>query len=218
MKCLFLVSFFMLSIASLQAQLLNLNSADGRPIILEKNNIYDGSPYLNEDFKDVILTLDPSKEYKTLGRINFLSKVYEYKFNGELYEIDFSDLKSILFVEEKMLFRILMIDGKKSKDLYQILFENEVLSLIKKVDFGLIDQNTDSYSNTNNKRRIVKNESFYIYRDESLFSFKKNKRSFISILPEELKERAENFFKENKVSFNKEEDLVMSLKSFYGLN
>lgn len=209
MKKIFVVIIFLLYCSTSFGQLLNLNSADGRPILLEKSNLYEGSPYLDDNFNSILITLKGSKEYETIGRLNCLNKVFEYKVNGELYEIDFSEIESIKIKESGLVYKSLNLKENDKGNLFQILIVGDNISLVKKIDFTLMDQNTDSYSNTLSKRRVVRNETIFIFAENRLNSFKKNQKSFLSILPLDEKKKAENYLKMNKVNFNKEEELVL---------
>jgi hypothetical protein len=204
------VSFLTLfSVSNLAAQIVNLSGADGRPIMMETRNDIDGKPYLKEEFSSARLVLknDP-KEKEAFGRLNFLNKSFEFKNDGKLLEVPFSDIEYLFFDGESQEFR----NGKsfklESNNLYLVLYQGQNMALFQEFNYKLSEGQVNSYSGGEAKRKIMETEILYLIIANKPAEVRRNKKSFLSVLPDNLLTAANEYLKKNKISWSDNNQLI----------
>jgi hypothetical protein len=187
------------------SQLVNLTGADGRPIIVEKSNNLEGSPYFLEEYFTIAVVLNrETLERKAMGRLNLINETFEFKNDVDLLEIPFSNIKTLTIDDTKTGTLWNFVNGSvyklSNKTLVLELFVGEKISLIKDISFKLSDIQSDGYSQSEAKRKVMESDELYLVFNNQKFNFKRNSKSFISVLPEDQKKKAEDFLKKSKIN------------------
>jgi hypothetical protein len=209
---LFTILFIGISCSSF-GQIINLAGADGRPILQEKRNDIDGSPYFSESFESskIHLKRNPG-ERETLGRLNFLNNTFEFKNDGDLLEIPFSDIKYLTtqsaLTSEELFFENGENLGLNKNGLFLSLFKDQKISLYKEFSYKLSDVQSDSYSQTEGKRKVMISENLYLLVEGKPMPVKRNLKSFSSVLPTDYQKALAQYSKETKINWKEDKDLV----------
>jgi hypothetical protein len=202
---------------SVQGQMVNLTTADGRPIIQEKNNGIEGSPYFSEEYlPSKVVLINESHTRDALGRVNLLSQTFEFKNSGDLLEISFGEIKSIELINESkgevMLFLNGASLGLSKKMLYLEIFSGSELKVVKELSFKLSDVQVDSYSQSEAKRKVMESEELFLVFSGKPYEFKRNQKSFLSVLPSTYHSLFEQYAKSKKLSWKNDTQLVEILE------
>jgi hypothetical protein len=195
------------------SQIVNLSGADGRPILLEKRNDIEGSPFFSENFQQSIVYLkrEPN-EREALGRLNLLTNTFEFKSGENLLEIPFSDIKKIITQDNTGVNELVFENGgnlglDKTK-LVLVLFQSRDLGLVKEFGYKLSDLQVDSYSQTEAKRKVMVSENLFLISNGKPVGVKRNLKSFSSALPASYQKSINQYSKENKINWKEDEDLI----------
>jgi hypothetical protein len=207
------VIFICATALSVQGQIVNLTTADGRPFIQEVNNGIDGSPYFLEEYLPSKVVLNnESQSRDALGRVNLLRQTFEFKNNGDLLEIPFGEIKSIELINESkgevMLFMTGGGLGLSKKMLYLEVFSGAKLKAVKELSFKLSDVQVDSYSQSEAKRKVMESEELFLILSGKPTAFKRNQKSFLSVLPSSFHSLFEQYSKTKKISWKNDAQLV----------
>lgn len=209
----FLFAFFIGFISSGYSQIVNLTTADGRPILQEKNNGIDGSPYFDEAYQNSkIILQNESHVREASGRVNLLKKTFEFLNEGKLLEITFAEIKSLELANPSQGFSVRFVNGSEigmSKNmLYQEIFEGASLNVVKELSYKLSDVQVDSYSQSEAKRKLMESEELFLIVSGKGQSFKRNQKSFSSVLPSNLQQKLEQLSKSKKLTWKTDENLI----------
>ncbi|MPS63271.1 MAG: hypothetical protein DI622_01345 [Chryseobacterium sp.] len=195
-------------------------------LVLSRGDFADGSTFSNrirsKTGKDLTYEDVTGSPY---SNVNFLSaKIadnYEktpVRYNSYTDQIEFQrDNKVMILPEETQFSRIEIISPKQTlvlldtkDDLSGYFFEivKGKYSLYKKQETKFIDAEPASNSYTSEKPAYFKQSDpvYYISINDAYIKSPKNQKEILAQFPDK-KEALNSFFKENKIKFNKEEDL-----------
>lgn len=163
-----------------------------------------GSPYLDKNFRDASVAKDYEKT--------------SIRYNSYLDEIEFQkDSKPLVLPKEEKFSKIELTLPKETLVLLETddnlkgyFFElvNGKISLYKKIKTKFIDAlpAANSYASDRAASFKLLDPVYYIKTERSYIKKPKNQKEIIESFPDK-KEALISFFKENKIKFDKEEDL-----------
>ncbi len=211
------LAFFIGYISSGYSQIVNLTTADGRPILQEKNNNIDGSPYFSETYQDSkIILQNESFVREASGRVNLLNQTFEFKNEGKLLEVTFAEIKSLELMNPSNGLSVKFVNGTQiglSKNmLYQEVFQGDSFDVVKELSYKLSDVQVDGYSQSEAKRKVMESEELFLIVSGKASSFKRNQKSFNSVLPLDFQQKLEQYAKSKKLSWKTDESLIEILE------
>lgn len=179
------------------------NSADG----------IEGSPYIVDEFL-------PSEVVGYSGvtppiRYNAAKDEMEYMKDGRKYYVTKKDSIEIKLFNKK--YTYLNYETKKGNESgYLVVLhssDNDKFSLYKKEQIVLMPEYipNSSYADPKPAHYKVENDKFYIGYDSKIVLMPKSKKEVLKLVPNNSAQ-AETYLKENKVSFDNENNLVQLVK------
>lgn len=212
-----LLAFFIGFISSGYSQIVNLTTVDGRPILQEKNNNIDGSPYFSETYQDSkIILQNESLVREASGRVNLLNQTFEFKNDGKLLEVTFAEIKSLELENSSNGIVVKFVNGTQvglSKSmLYQIVYQGESFDVVKELSYKLSDVQVDSYSQSEAKRKVMESEELFLILSGKASSFKRNQKSISSVLPQNFQQKLDQYAKSKKLNWKTDDNLIEILE------
>lgn len=180
----------------------SVKSSTGRSLNYDE---ISGSPYLDKSFKEAKI----AKNYQnTLVRYNSFKDDVEFKneANNEIMVIPKEDkFKTIEILSPKQKLVLLNLDGEYGY-YYEVL--DGTVSLYKKTKINFIDARPASTPYGSDQPASFSNPviSYYIVNGNKSIKNPKNQKDLIQQMPDK-KDVLTSFFKENKIKFDKEEDM-----------
>ncbi len=210
-------AFFIGFTSSGFSQIVNLTTADGRPILQEKNNNIEGSPYFSETYLDSrIILQNESLVREASGRVNLLNQTFEFMNEGKLLEVTFAEIKILELVNSAQGKVVRFVNGNQiglSKNmLYQEVFQGDSFDIVKELSYKLSDIQVDGYSQTEAKRKVMESEELFLILSGKASSFKRNQKSFNSVLPLDFQQKLEQYAKSKKLSWKTDQNLIEILE------
>lgn len=210
-------AFFIGFTSSGFSQIVNLTTADGRPILQEKNNNIEGSPYFSETYLDSrIILQNESLVREASGRVNLLNQTFEFMNEGKLLEVTFAEIKILELVNSAQGKVVRFVNGNQiglSKNmLYQEVFQGDSFDIVKELSYKLSDVQVDGYSQTEAKRKVMESEELFLILSGKASSFKRNQKSFNSVLPLDFQQKLEQYAKSKKLSWKTDQNLIEILE------
>lgn len=210
-------AFFIGFISSGYSQIVNLTTADGRPILQEKNNNIEGSPYFSETYlNSKIILQNESLVREASGRVNLLNQTFEFMNEGKLLEVTFAEIKNLELVNSAQgnVFRFVNGNqvGLSKKMLYQEVFQGDSFDVVKELSYKLSDVQVDGYSQSEAKRKVMESEELFLILSGKASSFKRNQKSFNSVLPLDFQQKLEQYAKSKKLSWKTDQNLIEILE------
>ncbi|WP_265427633.1 hypothetical protein [Chryseobacterium sp. YIM B08800] len=213
-------SILLLSVISINAQLTYSLSNNGMGLP-QDNAIYNkvnspnvgksfsysdiqGSPYYGKGYS--IASFSGSNE-SAPARYNSYTDEVEFTKEDKAYVLPKTEaFSTINFTNTKE--KLIRIDTKDDLSGYFFELVSGKNSLYKKVKTKFIDAMPAANSYATDKPAVFKllDPSFYIKTDKGFIKNPKNKKDILNQFPEK-KDSLETFFKENKIKFDKEDDL-----------
>lgn len=181
----------------------SVNSSSGKSLRYEE---ISGSPYSDPIFKNAEI----SKIYhNVLVRYNYFKDEIEFKNDktGEIMIIPKDDkFKTIEILSPKQKIVLLNLNGEQYGYYYELVYGN--YSLYKKTKVNFIDAKpaTNPYRSDQPASFSKPLTSYYIVNGNKSIKNPKNQKDLIQQMPDK-KEVLTSFFKENKIKFDKEEDM-----------
>jgi len=173
----------------------------------------EGSPLLFEgwDNKGTIVLGDKNYRIKNLNydikKDHFLTRINE----DSIFVFDFNNIDKIILNDRTFK---QFYDTKLNKtNIYEVIFEDDDLSLLKSYSVNVIEASPDPMLNRPNDK-IQKNSSYFLYKNKLMEPFKWNKKSILSLVDENNKDEFEKYFKKNNLSYKEESDVSKVLKYF----
>ena len=206
-------AFFIGFISSGLSQIVNLTTADGRPILQEKNNSIEGSPYFSDTYQNSRIILQNETQYREAsGRVNLLNQTFEFMNEGKLLEITFPEIKSIELMNSAQGNLVRFVNGNQvglSKNmLYQEVFQGDSFDVVKELSYKLSDVQVDGYSQSEAKRKVMESEELFLIFSGKASSFKRNQKSFSSVLPQNFQQKLDQYSKSKKLNWKTDENLI----------
>ena len=206
-------AFFIGFISSGLSQIVNLTTADGRPILQEKNNGIEGSPYFSDTYQNSRIILQNETQYREAsGRVNLLNQTFEFMNEGKLLEITFPEIKNLELENPSNGLVVKFVNGTQvglSKSmLYQEVYRGESFDVVKELSYKLSDVQVDGYSQSEAKRKVMESEELFLIFSGKASSFKRNQKSFSSVLPQNFQQKLDQYSKSKKLNWKTDENLI----------
>ena len=206
-------AFFIGFISSGLSQIVNLTTADGRPILQEKNNSIEGSPYFSDTYQNSRIILQNETQYREAsGRVNLLNQTFEFMNEGKLLEITFPEIKNLELENPSNGLVVKFVNGTQvglSKSmLYQEVYRGESFDVVKELSYKLSDVQVDGYSQSEAKRKVMESEELFLIFSGKASSFKRNQKSFSSVLPQNIQQKLDQYSKSKKLNWKTDENLI----------
>lgn len=169
-----------------------------------------GSPYLNKMFADAKI----AENYEKVSvRYNSYADQVEFERDGQTLVLPKeSKFSRIEILSPKQTIVLLETNDEFSGYFFEVA-AGPKYSLYKKLKTKFVDAVPANSSYTSDKPANFKllDPVYYIKTDKGFIKKPRNQKDLISQLPE-LKDSLTEFFKSNKIKFDKEEDLVKLVK------
>lgn len=163
-----------------------------------------GTPFPNKQF----VAAKFKDNFETApARYNSFNDNIEYKKNDEIFVLpDTEDFSRVTYIDTKETLVNLKTGDELSGYFYEIV--NGKNSLYKKIKTKYIDATPAKTTYDSDKPASFKTLSpvYYIKTDKGFIKKPKNQKEILEQFPDK-KEALNTFFKENKIKFDKEEDL-----------
>lgn len=166
----------------------------------------DGSYFLFEDWKNKGEILYGGKKL-IIFNINYNVKSEEFMSQMESDSTFIFDFKGIdkIIVNNRPFKRFYNTEIGENK-VYEILYESQDLSLLKNFFITVVESSPNPMLNRN-RNKINKQSSYFVSKNGLVSSFKLRKSDILGLSTNNQKE-LEMFVKDNKLSYNKEGDVV----------
>lgn len=179
-----------------------LSGASGKTLMYDE---ISGSPYLDKVFREAKI----AENYQnTPVRYNSFKDEVEFKNNNEEIMIIPKDekFKRIEIISPKQTLSFLSLEGEPSGYYYELV--NGTYSLYKKIKTEFIDAKPAAtpYGSDQPASFSTSPPVYYIVANDKVVKKPKNQKQIVEAFAEK-KEALNSFFKENKIKFDKEEDL-----------
>lgn len=230
MPFLALTAFFC-SLHSLQAQKapqaseVMMTDLGGKAIYLKTEYVFEGSPYLPEEYTNATVVLKNGKTYTNVrSKMNFNdNSLLMLQDDGTVLKATSSILHKVIYesVPSGDKFRTVVfqngfkpIDGLDSTTYYQVL-DSGKLTLLKYCKSTYADRK--GYGEANMTRVFTTKESYYVALPGNILKpLEKGKDEFLSLLPSK-KVEMEKYIDSKKIKCKKEEDWVYLVSYYNGL-
>lgn len=166
-----------------------------------------GTPYLDKVFYPANFIISEGKFETAPARYNAYSDNIEFKKGDEILAL-LSDnpFTKIEFTYTNQILVKLNIDDEIKGYFFEIVSGKNLLYKKVKAKFNDFVPAANSYAMDRPANFNILNPTYYIKTEKGFIKRPSNKREIIEQLPEK-KEALNTFFKENKIRFDKEEDL-----------
>lgn len=176
-------------------------------------NLIKGSFYYNDDWNNGNLILINDKT------INGYPLKYDLSHNNiqiktpdDIKIISIGAVKEVTWLTKNGTIEILkncsLFKNSKEKIGFYSIVYNGNISLFKKTDLKILSSNYNGTVVAGDKcDKYVKENKYYIYTNDKIYSVKKNKRKILKFFNNKA-EKVEEFASENNLSFKKEYDLA----------
>ena len=167
----------------------------------------EGKQYFDEDFYPVHIDGYNSNN-PAIFRYNAYKDVMEFKQNGKIYELTKIDGLVLNFPSKKYQNLSYSYDNINA-DGYLVLLVNKKIPLYKRekiiLDEGIISSNTYNDNTKKNYRKLK--DLFLIKIDNKFYKFPRSSKD-LSSLPSIDTKKIDEFIKQNKLSYTKENDII----------
>ncbi len=174
-----------------------------------KENIVDGTPYINGNNFEKVVIKGYSKNVQNL-RYNAYEDEMEFKDGNDTYYTNKEEGLKIDFPALKKTYQCVnySFDNKNRFGYLVVLVDNPKYSLFKQEKIELLkgEKSPSAYSKDANDYYVKQKDLYIIKKENSYFKMPKNQKEFINDFSLN-KTEFDKFIKENKLSFSKEEDL-----------
>lgn len=174
----------------------------------------EGSPFFNENWEKGIISFHDGMKYSVENfRYDIYSNNLQFLKDDIVYKIpNIKDVKGFSIGE----FNFISILKDDKPVFYEILFTNDILTLLKKFDCEIIQgkESVGAFPATNDKFSI--NTTIYLKKDDdSINKINLNKKNILELVADK-KEEIKKFVSTNALKFG-EEDIIKILEYYYSL-
>ena len=172
-----------------------------------------GSAFLFENWDNIgtIVLGDKNYNIKNLNydikKDQFLTRINQ----DSIFVFDFNNIDKIILNDKT--FKQIYDTKLNQTNIYEVVFEDENLSLLKDYSVYVIEASPDPMLNRPNDK-IKTNSSYFVYRNNLMEPFKWNKKSILSLVDEDKKDEFDKYIKKNNLSYKEESDVSKVLKYF----
>ncbi|MFC5412555.1 hypothetical protein ACFPMF_24735 [Larkinella bovis] len=216
MKTMLISGLLLLGLTTLTyAQGVFLTDVNGQVIRANKYVDVQGSPYLNDAWKDGTVTTANSKLYPNLKvRYDVYAGELEYSQNNQTYRLSPATLKEFRIMDaSEMIFRngFAAVNNNTSTTFYQVLVDGPT-KLLKQYKVNMTENKP--FNSATVTKEFQKQEYYFIARpDGSVQKIQKSKKSVLAALADQ-KDQLEKLIKEQALNLNDESSLVALLERY----
>ena len=215
MKTMLILGLFALGLTTVsKAQGVFLTDVNGQVLRANKYVDVQGSPYLNEAWKEGTVTAANSKSYPNLKvRYDVFAGELEYQQNNQTYRLSPAAVKEFKVIDnDEMLFRngFAAVNNNTPTTFYQVLVDGPT-KLLKHFKVNIVENKP--FNSATTTKEFQKQEQYFIAKpDGTVQRIQKNKKSVLTALADQ-KDRAEKLIKEQELNLNEESNLISLLES-----
>ncbi|MGA0557736.1 hypothetical protein ACO2Q8_13860 [Larkinella sp. VNQ87] len=200
-----------------QAQGVFLTDVNGQIIRANKYVDVQGSPYLNEAWKEGAVTAANSKSYPNLKvRYDIYAGELEYQQKDQTYRLSPAAMKEFRIMDgNEMVFRngFAAVNNNTPSTFYQVLVDGPT-KLLKQFKINLVENKP--FNSATVTKEFQKQEFYFIAKpDGSMQRIQKNKKSVLAALSDQ-KDRVEKLIKEQDLNLSSENNLITLLEGYNG--
>lgn len=216
MKTMLMGGLLLLGLTTLSnAQGVFLTDVNGQVIRASKYVDVQGSPYLNEAWKDGTVTAANSKSYPNLKvRYDVYAGELEYQQKDQTYRLSPAAMKEFRIMDgNEMVFRngFAAVNTNTPTTFYQVLVDGPT-KLLKQFKVNLVENKP--FNSATVTKEFQKQEQYFIAKpDGSVQRIQKNKKSVVAALSDQ-KDRVEKLIKEQDLNLSNENNLITLLESY----
>ncbi|WP_128548333.1 hypothetical protein [Larkinella soli] len=201
-----------------RAQAAFLTDANGQVLVENKYVNIQGSPYLDEAWKNGALTTATNRSYDKLKiRFDTYAGELEYLQNGQTYRLNPENVKEFRIADgNELVFRngFAATGSNTPNTFYQVLVDGPT-KLLKQYKVNLME--SKAYNSATGNREFQKQDWYFVAKpDGSVQRIQKTKKSVLAAFPEQ-KDRVEKLMKEKDISLNEESGLSALVTAVNGL-
>ena len=179
-----------------------------------------GSPYENEEFvKGDIYTKNQDHYTAIPLRYNLNTDQMEFKRQeGDIFEVSNQEnIDSVVIGTDKYIYSVFKSGSKIEQGYFRVLYDSNPLLLIKKTIIFRPAEPAGGYKEPVPPTFERKPDEFYLLSTAGEAVKFSGKKDFLEILNAPAGE-LEQFIKENKIRFSKQEDLISLMKYYSGIS
>ncbi|GAB3264755.1 hypothetical protein GCM10027347_32030 [Larkinella harenae] len=216
MKAIFILNLLVLGLMTCaRAQGVFLTDVNGQIIRANKYVDVQGSPYLNEAWKEGTVTAANSKSYPNLKvRYDVYAGELEYMQNNQPYRLSPAAMKEFRIVDNgEMIFRngFAAVNNNTPTTFYQVLVDGPT-KLLKQMKINIMENKP--FNSATVTKEFQKQDYYFIAKaDGSLQRIQKNKKSVLAALADQ-KDRVEKLIKEQDLNLSNEASLITLLEGY----
>lgn len=192
------------SISSQGGRVVDMNLYQNTTATINQSNLtYSGSPFIEEDLKEGIVTTGEDNKQVFFMRYNVLDERIEFSKTN-----DVATLKALPKIEDL----VVLLDGKT----YQYIASGNLpagyYEIVKAFDadtFLLVDHDKiimevelKSSYNSSQKSKIRSSETIFLFDNKNAIEIDNHKRRSVEAFPESTQSELKSYIKENKIRFN----------------
>ncbi|RRB12917.1 hypothetical protein [Larkinella knui] len=197
------------------AQGVFLTDVNGQVLRTNKYVDVQGSPYLNEAWKEGTVTAATNKVYPNLKvRYDVYAGELEYLQSNQTYRLNPAAVKEFKVTDNDVLvFRngFAAVNNNTPTTFYQVLVDGPT-KLLKQFKVNIIENKP--FNSATTTKEFQKQELYFIAKpDGTVQRIQKNKKSVLAALTDQ-KDRAEKLIKDQDLNLNDESNLIALLESY----
>ncbi|MFD1144966.1 hypothetical protein ACFQ4C_27805 [Larkinella insperata] len=198
-----------------QAQGVFLTDVNGQVLRATKYVDVQGSPYLNEAWKEGTVTAANNKSYPNLKlRYDVYGGELEYMQNNQTYRLSPGALKEFRIIDSgEMVFRngFAAVNNNTPTTFYQILVDGPA-KLLKQYKVNMTENKP--FNSATVTKEFQKQELYFVVKpDGTVQRIQKNKKSVLAALSDQ-KDRLETAIKEKDLNLGDENGLMAVVESY----
>ncbi len=170
-------------------------------------SLTDGSVYLFDDWNNTTIIKVDKRNY-TFSNFNFNIRKEEFmsQIEGDsIYIFDFNSIDKVIVNGKEFKSFSDPLEGEEK--IFQVIYENADLSILKKYSLKIIESSPDPMLNRS-KNKIIKMENYFIKKGTTFTPFKLKKKSIVKLVEKNTAIQVlDDYVKSNHLSYKNENDL-----------
>ncbi|KAA9353472.1 hypothetical protein [Larkinella humicola] len=216
MKRMLILGLFVVGLTPVaSAQGVFLTDVNGQVLRASKYVDVQGSPYLNEAWKEGAVITAGNKTYPNLKvRYDVFAGELEYLQNNQTYRLSPAAIKEFRIMDnDELLFRngFAAVNANTPATFYQVLVDGPT-KLLKHTKVNIVENKP--FNSATVTKEFQKQELYFIAKpDGTMQRIQKNKKSVLAALTDQ-KDRVEKLIKEQDLNLSEENNLITLLESY----
>ncbi|MCC1483027.1 hypothetical protein [Winogradskyella immobilis] len=168
-----------------------------------------GSPYVNEAFLPIKIK---GQNNIFTGRYNAYNGEMEINLGTKIIALDVKNDYEVIFTQTNKIYKTyyyLTKDGVSKKGFLAVVSENDSFSLLKRENIKYYDtvKATSTYQKDKPAKFKRESDTYFIKKGDNISFMPTKKKELLNAFPKHAK-AIKTYLKDNKLSTNKEEDLI----------